>query len=437
MQCLTCTADVSEGSRFCNNCGTAMPVRCRECAHSNVAGSKFCGNCGARLTGDAATALADTLKPAPSSPRDGAERRQMTIMFCDLVGSTALSAGLDPEDLRTVIAAYYREVAAEVQRFGGLVALHVGDGVLIYFGCPVAHEDDAERAVRAGLALISAIRGLKLHSGLALDTRVGIATGLVVVDMIGEGSTQRWTALGDAPNLAARLQTSAEPGTVVIAPATHRLVGALFDCRSLGLREMKGLASPVEAWQVLRPGDIANRFLALHGTQTPIVGRVDEIELLLRRWQQAKTGEGRVVLISGEPGIGKSRLLRALEERIGKEPHLRLRYFASALHQDSTFFPIIGQVEHAAGFNRDDSTQTRLDKLVALVEPYSPDPRHDVALLAELLAIDGGARYPPLNLPPRIRMERTLAAFLSQLTGLSARQPVLMTLEQTASTRPA
>ena len=276
-------------------------------------------------------------------------------MFCDLVGSTALSAGLDPEDLRAVIAAYYREVAVEVQRFGGFVARHIGDGVLIYFGYPAAHEDDLERAVRAGLALISAIRRLKLRPGIELDARVGIATGLVVVDMIGEGPAREWTVLGDAPNLAARLQASAEPGTVLIAPTTHRLIGDVFECRALGAREIRGLASPLEVWQVLRPSDVANRFAARRAAYPPIVGRAEEIDLLLRRWEQAKTGEGRVVLISGEPGIGKSRLARTIEEHIAKEPHVRLRYFGSALQQDSALFPFIGQLQHAAGIDREDS----------------------------------------------------------------------------------
>ena len=350
-------------------------------------------------------------------------------MFCDLVGSTALSAELDPEDLRTVIAGYYREVAAEVQRFGGFVARHVGDGVLIYFGYPAAHENDSERAVRAGLALISAIRRLKLRPGIVLDARVGIATGLVVVDMIGEGAAREWTVLGDAPNLAARLQTFAEPGTVLIAPTTHRLIGDLFECRALGPREIKGLADPMQVWQALRPADVANRFWARRAAYPPTVGRAEEIELLLRRWQQAKGGEGRVVLISGEPGIGKSRLARTLEEHIAKEPHLRLRYFGSALHQDSALFPFIGQLEHAAGIGREDSAETRLDKLAALLEPYAAVPQQEVALFAQLLGIDGGKRYPALELSPRTRMERTLAALLTQLVSLSARQPVLVTFE--------
>ena len=428
MQCPSCAAEVSEGNRFCNKCGTALPVRCRECAHSNAAGSRFCSNCGARLTSDGLTAVAPSA-PAPPAPVDTAERRQVTVMFCDLVGSTALSAGLDPEDLRAVIAAYYREVAVEVQRFGGFVARHIGDGVLIYFGYPAAHEDDSERAVRAGLALISAIRRLKLRPGIELDARVGIATGLVVVDMIGEGPAREWTVLGDAPNLAARLQASAEPGTVLIAPTTHRLIGDVFECRALGTREIRGLARPLEVWQVLRPSDVANRFAARRAAYPPIVGRAEEIDLLLRRWEQAKTGEGRVVLISGEPGIGKSRLARTIEKHIAKEPHVRLRYFGSALQQDSALFPFIGQLQHAAGIDREDSPDTRLDKLVALLEPNAADLQQEVALFAELLGIDGGKRFPALELSPRIRMERTLAALLSQLVSLSKRQPVLVTFE--------
>jgi class 3 adenylate cyclase/predicted ATPase len=350
-------------------------------------------------------------------------------MFCDLVGSTALSAGLDPEDLRALIAVYYREVAAEVQRLGGFVVRQLGDGVLVCFGYPAAHEDDAERAVRAGLALITTIRGLKLRPEITLDARVGIATGLVVVSTIGEGPTQEWTVLGDTPNLAARLQVIAEPGTVVVAPTTHRLVGELFECHALGLREIKGLTTPQQVWQVLGPRDVASRFLARRTAHTPIVGRVDEIELLLRCWEQAKTGEGRVVLLSGEPGIGKSHLARALVEHIGNEAHSRLCYFGLALHQDSVFFPVISQLEHAAGIDRQDSADARLDKLAGLLEPHSVDPRQEVALFAELLGIAGGQRYPALELSPRIRMERTLAALLSRLVSLSKRRPLLIIFE--------
>jgi hypothetical protein len=267
-------------------------------------------------------------------------------------------------------------VTTEVQHFGGSVARLVGDGVLICFGYPAAHEDDAERAVRAGLAVIATIRRLKVHPEIALDARIGIATGLVVVSTIGEGPGQEWTVLGDTPNLAARLQTIAEPGTVVIAPTTHGLVGELFECHTLGSQQIKGLASPLQVWQVLSP----NRSWARLTAQTPLVGRVDEMELLLRHWQQAKTGQGHVMLLSGEPGIGKSRLARALEERIGDGPHARMHYFGSELHQDSAFFPIINQLEHAADIRRQDSADARLDKLTALLEGHSADTRAGCAV---------------------------------------------------------
>src|SRR6201997_5043932 len=268
-----------------------------------------------------------TLASTEMLVRADAERRQLTVMFCDLVGSTELSSRLDPEDLREVIAAYHRAVAKAVSGFDGFVAKYMGDGVLVYFGYPRAHEDDAERAVRAGLALIDAVGRLDVKS-VRLQARVGIATGLVVVgDLIGEGSAQEQSVVGETPNLAARLQVLAEPDALVIAAGTRRLVGDLFEYRDLGAVEVKGIAAPVPAWQVLRPSAVASRFEALHGTVLgPLVGRDEEIDLLLRRWARAKAGDGQVVLISGEPGIGKSRIAAALEERLPADPHLRLRY---------------------------------------------------------------------------------------------------------------
>jgi len=284
-----------------------------------------------------------------------AERRQLTIMFCDLVGSTALSARLDPEDLREIIAEYHRTVATIVTGAGGFVARYLGDGVLIYFGYPQANEDDAERAVRAGLGAIDAIRSLDISSA-KLQARVGIATGMVVVgDLIGEGSAQEQSVVGETPNLAARLQTMAEPGTVVIAAGTHRLVGNLFEYRALGAVEVKGIAAPVLAWQVLRPSIVASRFEALHGSAlAPLIGRDEEIDLLLRRWARAKSGDGQVVLISGEPGIGKSRIAAELEKRIRVERHVRLRYFCSPYHQDSALFPFIEQLGRSSELASDD-----------------------------------------------------------------------------------
>jgi class 3 adenylate cyclase len=278
--------------------------------------------------GVAAAAAGTAASREASTPAD-AERRQLTVMFCDLVGSTALSARLDPEDLREVIGAYHRAVAGVVARFDGFVAKYMGDGVLVYFGYPRAHEDDAERAVRAGLGLIEAVGRLDVKS-VKLQARVGVATGLVVVgDLIGEGSAQKQSVVGETPNLAARLQALAEPVAVVIAAGTRRLVGDLFECRDLGAVEVKGIATPVPAWQVLRLSAVASRFEALRGAAlTRLVGRDEEIELLLRRWARAKAGDGQVVLISGEPGIGKSRITAALAERLHVEPYLRLRYSA-------------------------------------------------------------------------------------------------------------
>src|SRR6516164_9448616 len=262
-------------------------------------------------------------------PQDTAERRQVTVMFSDLVGSTALSARIDPEDLREVISAYQKCVAETIRRFGGFVAKYLGDGVLVYFGYPEAHEDDAERAVRAGLELIAALAGLKTHS--SLQTRVGIATGLVVVgDLVGSGEAQERGIVGETPNLAARLQGTAEPNTVVIGEGTRKLLGTLFELEDLGPKDLKGIAGPVHAWAALRASSVESRFEALHAVGlTALVGREEEIELLLRRWSRAKSGEGRVVLLSGEAGIGKSRLTAALLERLATEPHTRLRYFCS------------------------------------------------------------------------------------------------------------
>jgi class 3 adenylate cyclase len=285
-----------------------------------------------------------TVGPEPTAVVDvpvhaGAERRQLTVMFCDLVGSTALSTRLDPEDLSVVVGAYHRAVADVVENFDGFIAKYMGDGVLAYFGYPRAHEDDAERAIRAGLDAIDAVRRLEVRSG-GLQTRVGIATGLVVVgNQIGEGSAREQSVIGETPNLAARLQTLAEPDTLIIALGTRRLVGNLFEYRDLGAVEVKGIPGQILAYQVLRPTIIESRFEALRdSTLTRLVGRDDEIDLLMRRWARSKTGDGQVILISGEPGIGKSRMIAALEERISGEPHLRLRYFCSPYHQDSALF---------------------------------------------------------------------------------------------------
>src|SRR5216683_783792 len=297
-----------------------------------------------------------------------AERRQLTVMFCDLVGSTALSTRHDPEDLRELIGDYHRAVSETVGRFEGFVAKYMGDGVLIYFGYPQAHEDDAEHAVRAGLAVIEAVG--KLPAREDLSVRLGIATGLAVVgDLIGEGAAQERGVVGETPNLAARLQDLAAPDTLVIADATRRQIGGLFDLEDLGPQALAGFAEPQPAWRVIGESGMLSRFEALRSGTTPLVGRGEELDLLLRRWQQAKTGEGRVVLLAGEPGIGKSRLTAVLSEHIGSEPHTRLRHFCSPHHQDSALYPFIAQLERAAGFARDDAPEAKLEKFASLFEP--------------------------------------------------------------------
>ncbi|MGB8672587.1 MAG: adenylate/guanylate cyclase domain-containing protein, partial [Pseudolabrys sp.] len=366
----------------------------------------------------------------PTTPRsaDTAERRQVTVMFSDLVGSTALSARMDPEDLRELIAAYHKCVAETVRRFGGFVARHLGDGVLVYFGYPEAHEDDAERAVRAGLELIAAVIALKTPA--SLQTRVGIATGLVVVgDLIGSGEAQERGIVGGTPNLAARLQEIAEPNTVVIAEATRSLLGNLFELKDLGTRDLKGLAGPVHTWLALRASTVESRFEALHPSGlTALVGREEETELLLRRWSRAKSGEGQVVLISGEAGIGKSRLTAALLESLAPEPHTRLRYFCSPQHTDSAFYPIIGQMDRAAGLLHDDTPQQKLDKLDALLAQTSTSIQ-DAALIAEMLSLPNDGRYPALELTPQQRRQKTLEALTAQMEMLSRQKPVLMIFE--------
>jgi class 3 adenylate cyclase len=315
---------------------------------------------------------AETPPILPKPAQDTAERRQVTVMFSDLVGSTALAARMDPEDLREIISAYQKCVADTVQRFGGFVAKYMGDGVLIYFGFPQAHEDDPERAVRAGLELIQAVGGLK--SSTSLQTRVGIATGLVVVgDLIGSGEAQERGIVGETPNLAARLQSIAEPNTVIIAESTRRLLGNLFDLEDLGAKDLKGVSGPVKAWAALRPSSVESRFEALRTATTPLVGREEEIDLLLRRWEQAKRGDGCVVLISGEPGIGKSRIAETIVGRLRGEPHTRLRYFCSPHHQDSALYPSIAQLERAAGLRREDTVEQRLEKLEAFLAQGTND----------------------------------------------------------------
>jgi class 3 adenylate cyclase/predicted ATPase len=386
----------------------------------------------AKLRGDRVAPVPESPESAPADARPvlGPERRQLTVMFVDLVGSTELSRRLDPEDMSATLRAYQNVVAKTVSRFEGHIAKYMGDGVLVYFGWPVAYEDAVERAVHAALDLTAAVPGLAVAGG-PLAARVGIATGPVVVgDLVGSDEARERAVVGESPSLAARLQGLADPGAVVIAEGTRRLLGDLFAYRDLGPASLKGFAEPVTVYQVLGEGAAEDRFAAMHAAGlTPLVGRKHELALLLDHWQRAQEGEGQVVLLSGEAGIGKSRLVRALRERLSGQPHTSLGQFCSPNHINTALYPVIGLLERAAEIRRDEPPERQLEKLEAMLARAVKDGREAAQLLANLLSIPNEGRYPHLELSPQQRKEKTFKALLDQLAGLAMRQPVLTLYE--------
>jgi DNA-binding winged helix-turn-helix (wHTH) protein/predicted ATPase len=401
-------------------------------------GFRFVGEVKEELrAGDGAAAavegpVRDLRAPVPERPPT-AERRQLTVVSCELLLGQG-AARMDPEDLRDVVRAYHGCVSETAARFNGMIGDTFGNAVFVHFGYPAAHEDDAEQAVRCGLELCAAVTRIAVVAGLEtrapLQTRVGIATGVVVAsDPTGAAGARERGIIGETPNLAARLQGIAEPNTVVIAEGTRRLLGDLFELQDLGAREFKGTTRPVRAWAVLQASSVESRFEALHASNlTALVGREEESELLLRRWLRAKAGQGQVVLLSGEAGIGKSRLTAALSERLASELHARLRYFCSPQHTDSAFYPIIGQIERAVGMGHDDTPQTRLDKLDGIFMQTSTSIE-DAALFADMLSLPNDGRYPALDLDPQQRRQRTLGAVLSHIEALARQGLVLMSFE--------
>ena len=386
-----------------------------------------------RLLKAIASVCATETAPKPRSPSstDAAERRQLTVMFCDLVGSTALTARLDPEDMRQVIRAYQDACSGAIARYDGFVAKFMGDGILAYFGFPRAHEDDAARAVHAGLEIAEVVARLQTRASEKLAVRVGIATGLVVVgDLVGQGSAQEQAVVGDTPNLAARLQGLAEAGGVVVAAATRRLLGDRFQLRDLGKHAVKGLAEPVEAWAALGVSENESRFEAAHPARlTCIVGREAECGDLTARQRRAWRGEGQTVLISGEAGIGKSRLSAWLAEQVADTPHTRLRYHCSPYHRDSALYPFAQQFERAAGIAPHEKPEAKFEKLEKLLG-LATDRMNDVApLIASLLSIPPGRGYPPLNLSPAQQRRQTFLALLDQIEGLAKHKPLLILFE--------
>ena len=368
---------------------------------------------------------------AIASPHSDGERRHLTVLFCDLVGSTALAINFDPEELSDVIRRFQDTCAAVIKHFDGYIARYMGDGLLVYFGYPQAHEDDPERAARAGLAIVVNVGQLLLPSGEPLQVRVGIATGLVVVgETIGEGAAQEQVVFGETPNLAARLQQSAAPNSVVVAASTHQLLGGMFVCGDLGLVEVRGKSTPVAAWRVIGECVVESRFEATRSERlTQFVGRQEELDQLLTFWHEAKRGAGQLVLLCGEPGIGKSRISNTLLASIAEEPHIKIRYQCSPYHTNSPFFPVINQLERAARFERGDSPNTKLDKLEAVLSQAGDASLADAHLYAALLSIPSGTRYPASKLTPHRQKEVTIEALTRQLLGLARSRPVVFLIE--------
>jgi predicted ATPase/class 3 adenylate cyclase/DNA-binding winged helix-turn-helix (wHTH) protein len=447
--CPQCQQENSVRARFCGGCGTQLVRVCLACGHAESPHTRFCSSCGMLLTGS----LPATSSP-PSMPQSNlqpaqvgvgeapsavqreleAERRHLTLLFCDLVDSTPLAVNLDLEELREVVRAYHAVCAEVIERFDGHIAQYLGDGLLVYFGYPRAHEDDAQRAVRTGLGIVEALRPLQRRlqqeQGVGLAVRIGIHTGLVVVGDIGEGARHERLALGEAPNLAARLQGLAPPDTVLISATTARLVQGWFVCEALGNQTLKGFSAPMPVYRVLGESGAQSRLDTVSaGGLTPLVGREREVKLLLERWEQAKRGLGQVIVLSGEAGIGKSRLVRAVQERLADEVYTRLECRCLPYAQQSALYPVIDLGRRLLQWQRDEAPAVTLEKLEAALAPSEVSLPEVVPLLAALLSLPLSDRYTPLQLTPQRQKQKTLEALLALLVAHAAQQPVLFIVE--------
>jgi predicted ATPase/class 3 adenylate cyclase len=399
-------------------------MRCPKCGSATPEMVAFCNQCGASLHGV-------TPSPSANSQYPSAERRRLSVMFCDLVGSTELSGQLDPEELHDLTRQYQRVCTDVTARHGGYVAQYLGDGLLVFFGYPIAHEDDARRAVRAGLEIVAAISGLSTRLAKMLQVRVAVHTGLAVVGRLGDGSDPDAMAIvGETPNIAARLQTIAEPGTVIISAPTYRLVEGFFHCRSLGAPTLKGVVDPIELYSVLGESGIQSRFeQAVASGLTPFVSRETEVALLLQRWQQARDGAGQVIMLSGEAGIGKTRLIRALKERTAGEPITELAARCSPYYQDSALYPLIALLERSLQFQRDETAETKIATLERVLEGFAFPLSEFVPLFAALLSLSHDDRYPPLAMAPQRQKQKTFEAIASWLLKLAQQHPTRVVVE--------
>ena len=434
MDCPACHSHVVEGSAVCSVCNFALTVRCPSCGADNSLSSSKCATCRAELNQAQGVNHASHNGLAAVHPISqagtSAERRQLTVMFCDIAGSSELASTADPEDFREIVRAVLQRVTDVVARFDGFVAEYMGDGVLIYFGYPEAHENDVECAIRAALQATEEVAQLVLLDNYRPQVRIGIATGLVVVGRTGEsGVAAIGSATGATPNLAARLQAAAEPGGIVVSNETRALAGRLFEYRGLGKLHLKGFPVDAEAWQVIAPALAESRFEALHEINLgPLIGRESESKLLEELWRKCLRGAGQVVLVSGEAGVGKSRLTAMLMDKLAGERHVTLRYFCSPHLQGSPLHPCIQQLERAAGFARGDSPEKKRERLEAtLIE--STNRLESAALMAELLSLPPGENYPALPLAPQQRKEKIMNALVRQVDLLSMQDPILMIFE--------
>jgi class 3 adenylate cyclase/predicted ATPase len=416
MQCGRCAHVAPPEAEFCPECGDRLAARCPRCGTSNAATHKFCTKCGLPIRAESEP------RPAPTVTEDG-ERRQLTVMFCDLVGSTALASTVDPEDMRAIVRGYQQACAAVVARFDGHVAQYLGDGLLVYFGYPQAHEDDPSRGVRAALGIVEAIAPLNL------SVRVAVHTGMVVVGAVGSTAKPEQLALGDAPNLAARLQALAEPATVVVSDATHRLTERGFQWRSLGIQSLKGFPRPMAVWQVT--GETTGLDQARGAparAMAPLIGREAELSLLHRRWEQAARGDGQVVVLTGEPGIGKSRIAESFLEQARVPASATLRFFCSSYHQHSALHPFVASIGNAAAISADEPVAHKLDKLEQWLARLGQEAQTG-ALFAALLSIPFESRYPPLELTPVAVREKTFGAIEDLVIRAAAAGATVLVVE--------